>query len=71
MLKKCKTPRNAKTSCNNYDRRNKKKDNVKWRHAVEEDLNRVGIKYRQAIIRGLREKRKIYWKTRYTTDCRS
>jgi hypothetical protein len=35
----------------------------RWRDEIEDNLNIMGIKNRQALVRGRREWRKIVWET--------
>jgi hypothetical protein len=54
-------PKNAKTNCSGYNRRNKKRGRPRkrWKDEVEEDLNIMGIKNGRAATRERRKWREI------------
>ena len=63
--KKKANPKDVKTNSNSYNKRNMKirRPRKSWRDNVEEGLNTVGIKDRQAMARVRRECRKIVSET--------
>lgn len=55
MLKECKA-KNAKTSSDSYNEKNKEKRKTMWKmDEAEEDLNIIGIKGRQAVSKDHRQ----------------